>query len=37
MVNALWYAVGLDPSVKQRVMQLLERARRELGYDSATT
>ena len=36
MVHAIWYAIGLDPSVRERVMQLLERARKELGYAPTT-
>ncbi len=32
MHRALWYAIGLDSNVRDRIMELLEQARKDLGY-----
>ena len=32
MHRALWYAISLDSNVRDRIMQLLEQARIDLGY-----
>ena len=32
MHRALWYAIGLDSTVRDRIMELLEQARKDLGY-----
>ena len=36
MHRALWYAIGLDSNVRDRIMQLLEQARKDLGYAPAS-